>query len=65
MRRRDRVFSVTFGTLAAAFMAAHVHAGQTPAPNPSTSSAAKTWTPPKTPWGHPDLQGVWTSDAAW
>src|SRR5579864_1401217 len=20
---------------------------------------AKTWTPPKTPWGDPDLQGVW------
>ena len=23
-----------------------------------------TWTPPKTPWGHPDLQGSWTSDSA-
>jgi hypothetical protein len=22
----------------------------------------KTWTPPKTTWGDPDLQGVWTSD---
>src|SRR5580658_2217260 len=21
--------------------------------------AAKTWTPPKTPWGDPDLQGIW------
>jgi hypothetical protein len=21
-----------------------------------------TWTPPKTPWGDPDLQGTWTSD---
>src|SRR5262245_5307745 len=21
--------------------------------------AANTWTPPKTPWGDPDLQGVW------
>ncbi len=26
--------------------------------------AAKAWTPPKTPWGQPDLEGVWTSDAA-
>ncbi len=22
-------------------------------------SAAKKWTPPKTPWGEPDLQGIW------
>ena len=21
----------------------------------------KTWTPPRTPWGHPDLQGIWTN----
>ncbi|HXS80581.1 MAG TPA: hypothetical protein VN818_09865 [Gammaproteobacteria bacterium] len=20
------------------------------------------WAPPKTPWGHPDLQGIWTTD---
>jgi hypothetical protein len=20
------------------------------------------WTPPRTPWGHPDLQGIWTTD---
>jgi hypothetical protein len=25
-------------------------------------AAAKSWTPPKTPWGDPDLQGIWTSD---
>jgi hypothetical protein len=25
-------------------------------------TAAKTWAPPKTPWGDPDLQGTWTSD---
>src|SRR3989442_14555001 len=29
--------------------------GQTP----STAKTAKTYTPPKTPWGDPDLQGVW------
>jgi hypothetical protein len=24
-------------------------------------AATKAWTAPKTPWGHPDLQGVWTN----
>src|SRR5262245_9730669 len=33
-------------------------AAQTPAP----AKAAKPFVAPKTPWGHPDLQGVWTSD---
>jgi len=38
-------------------------AGQTPAPKASpTKAAAKPWTPPKTPWGDPDLQGIYTSD---
>src|SRR5688572_8677970 len=22
------------------------------------------WTPPRTAWGHPDLEGAWTSDSA-
>src|SRR5881396_291623 len=22
-------------------------------------AVAKTWTPPRTPWGEPDLQGIW------
>jgi hypothetical protein len=26
---------------------------------PGQTPAAKPWTPPKTPWGDPDLQGVW------
>jgi hypothetical protein len=28
-------------------------------PGQIPSSPAKPWTPPKTPWGDPDLQGVW------
>src|SRR5262245_5967173 len=32
------------------------------APAAKTAAAAKTWTPPKTPWGDPDLQGTYTSD---
>jgi hypothetical protein len=35
--------------------------GQAPPPRPSAASAAqaKPYTTPKTPWGDPDLQGVW------
>src|SRR5258706_14544718 len=36
--------------------------GQTPAPGPRAqipSSGRKAWTPPKTEWGDPDLQGIW------
>ena len=28
---------------------------------PATRSAAKAWTPPRTPWGDPDLEGIWPS----
>ena len=27
-----------------------------------TKAAASNWTPPRTKWGDPDLQGIWTSD---
>ncbi len=29
---------------------------------PGIAQTSRSWTPPKTPWGDPDLQGVWTSD---
>jgi hypothetical protein len=29
-----------------------------------SAQTSKPWTPPRTPWGAPDLQGVWTSDDA-
>jgi hypothetical protein len=32
------------------------------APAKAPSNAKTGWTMPKTPWGHPDLQGVWTTD---
>ncbi|PWT84339.1 MAG: hypothetical protein C5B57_05025 [Blastocatellia bacterium] len=36
--------------------------GQTQASG-SSPKATKAWTAPKTPWGDPDIQGVWTSDS--
>jgi hypothetical protein len=32
------------------------------APAAKPTPAGETWTPPKTPWGDPDLQGIYTSD---
>src|SRR4029450_8967223 len=29
--------------------------------HPSAQAQTNSWTPPKTPWGHPDLQGVYTN----
>jgi len=34
-------------------------AGPATAQQPQPPEAKKNWTPPKTPWGEPDLQGIW------
>src|SRR5215471_3948935 len=47
---RARTITVWFGALLLAASAAAV-------------LAAQTYTPPKTPWGDPDLQGIWPSTA--
>ena len=44
-------------------LAVNVAAQAPPTPTrTATATPSKTWTPPKTPWGDPDLQGTWTSD---
>ena len=49
---------VTVAAALAAFPFSMV--GQTsPAKSPALAAKAKTYTPPKTPWGEPDLQGNW------
>src|SRR5215218_1251646 len=50
---------------AAAFVLASVApvAAQAPTTKQPARAAAKAWTAPKTPWGEPDIQGVWTSDS--
>ncbi len=37
--------------------------GQAPAPRTGAKAAgtSKTWTAPRTPWGHPDLEGLWNN----
>ena len=36
-------------------------AGQAPSAGPNARAGAKTWAPPRTPDGQPDLQGIWTN----
>jgi hypothetical protein len=53
--------------VAAAMLAAIPLAAQTPsaAASPTAPKAApKSFSAPKTPWGHPDISGTWTSDGA-
>ena len=48
---------------ALSFVAALVAATAIPAiVQGSAASQAEDWTAPRTPWGDPDLQGIWTNE---
>ena len=61
MSYRCLVSMSAFAAVMAVLWLASVPAGgQAPAAAATAqSAAATTWTPPRTPWGEPDLQGVW------
>src|SRR5262245_35615687 len=61
MKHRIMMLLVGLSALAQAVSAA-AQTRPAPAPAAQTAPAAKSWTPPKTPWGDPDLQGTYTSD---
>jgi hypothetical protein len=42
---------------------AQVQTAKAASPAPKTTSSKTAWTPPKTPWGDPDLQGQWPATA--
>ncbi len=50
--------------MAAVLMWAAPIGAQAPATAKAKSTPGAAWKAPKTPWGHPDLQGEWTSDSA-
>lgn len=50
--------SLRFGAAGCIALAAWIPAAAQTAAS-TTEAASKTWTPPQTPWGDPDLQGIW------
>ena len=55
--RRTSVLLITAALAALAAFAQKAPEKQ----NPKAAGAANTWTPPRTPWGDPDLQGIWNN----
>ena len=53
--RRPLIGAAAFGLAAATLVA------QTQSRPPAPSAAAEAWSAPRTPWGHPDLQGNYTN----
>ena len=51
------------GMATAAWLMSAAVAGQAPISAVATAAASLDWKVPRTAWGHPDLQGVWTTDA--
>ena len=60
------VIGVCASVCLASWATLHAQAPAAPAKAPTAKAAApaRAFTAPKTPWGDPDVSGVWTSDAA-
>src|SRR3954470_6187187 len=59
MRKSVSIGGVVAGAIALVTMSSLSMSAQTPA----RKAPAKAWSAPKTPWGEPDISGVWTSDS--
>src|SRR5687768_9107886 len=65
--RRFPTTRVPIAVIAVSWIASTTLAGQAPTgtatgtatAKPATKTAAKGWTAPRTPWGDPDLEGMW------
>ena len=63
MRTRPRavVDAVAFAAVAAVALGLLLAPGAAAGQAPAGQTSADGWTPPRTPWGHPDLQGAYTN----
>ena len=56
----NRQFPVSIGLVVSVIVVALI--AQTPAAGQSAPPAGDAWTHPRTPWGDPDLQAIWTNE---
>ena len=61
MRSRYLVKAVVMLT-AVALTVPVIAAAQTTSASASNDKAARSWTVPRTPWGDPDIQGLWPAN---
>ena len=60
---RHRLFTSTASAvIIAALLLPGAAAGQPPPPPEASAAGEEAWTHPRTKWGHPDLQGLWTNE---